>query len=176
MGYGHAEQGGIDGGPATLDEQTLRERYLPPWRVLAAKGLLRGVMASQSAVNHVPMHCHKRLINDVLRGEYNASKIFVHSDGGCVISCIRSVYHMAETEGEAASLALQAGVDMDFAGCSYSQLAAEVEAGRVPIDALNRAVANVLRVKFLTGLFDKPANVPNQVPNRVPDQVNLLHR
>ena len=26
LAYGHAEQGGIDGGPATLDEQTLRER------------------------------------------------------------------------------------------------------------------------------------------------------
>ena len=55
-GYGHAEQGGIDGGPATLDEQTLRERYLPPWKAIADAGMLRGVMCSQSAVNHIPMH------------------------------------------------------------------------------------------------------------------------
>eukprot|EP01046_Picozoa_sp_COSAG06_P071956 COSAG06_NODE_20822_length_780_cov_0.649046_2_plen_84_part_00 len=38
LGYGHAEQGGIDGGPATLDEQTLRERYLPPWKAIADEG------------------------------------------------------------------------------------------------------------------------------------------
>jgi beta-glucosidase len=40
LGYGHAEQGGIDGGPATLDEQTLRERYLAPWKAIADEGVL----------------------------------------------------------------------------------------------------------------------------------------
>ena len=87
LGYGDAEQGGIDGGPATLDEQTLRERYLPPWKAIADEGLLRGIMCSQSAVNHIPMHMHKRLITDVLRKELNFTNGFVHSDGGCVISC-----------------------------------------------------------------------------------------
>ena len=127
LGYGHAEQGGIDGGPATLDEQTLRERYLAPWKAIADKGLLRGIMCSQSAVNHIPMHMHKRLITDVLRGELNFTNGFVHSDGGCVISCNMGVYQLAATEGEAAALSLHAGVDMDFAGCSYSHLAAEVK-------------------------------------------------
>jgi beta-glucosidase len=163
LAYGHAEQGGIDGGPATLDEQTLRERYLPPWKALADRGMLRGVMASQSAVNHIPMHCHKRLITDVLRKELNASDIFVHSDGGCVISLIKGVYRMAATEGQAAALALGAGVDMDFAGCSYSQLAPEIKAGRVPVADLDRAVSNILRVKFATGLFDRPTNISTDV-------------
>eukprot|EP01050_Picozoa_sp_SAG11_P023688 SAG11_NODE_4830_length_1751_cov_2.190073_2_plen_108_part_00 len=61
--------------------------------------------------------------------------------------------------GEAAALSLRAGVDMDFAGCSYSHLAEEVKAGRVNISDLDRAVSNVLRVKFATGLFDRAANV-----------------
>ena len=84
-------------------------------------------MCSQSAVNHIPMHMHKRLITDVLRGELNFTNGFVHSDGGCVISCNMGVYQLAATEGEAAALSLHAGVDMDFAGCSYSHLAAEVK-------------------------------------------------
>ena len=33
---------------------------------------------------------------------------------------------LATTEGQAAALSLDAGVDMDFAGCSYSQLEPEV--------------------------------------------------
>eukprot|EP01044_Picomonas_judraskeda_P033137 COSAG03_NODE_13131_length_515_cov_2.170673_2_plen_109_part_01 len=86
-------------------------------------------MCSQSAVNHIPMHMHKRLITDVLRNELNFSHGFVHSDGGCVISCNMGVYQLASTEGEAAALSLRAGVDMDFAGCSYSHLAEEVKAG-----------------------------------------------
>ena len=120
--------------------QTLRERYLPPWQALAGAGMLRGIMASQSAVNHVPMHCHKRLITGVLRRELNASNVFVHSDGtaattllplfpgpalslwtgGCVIGCIAGTYRMASSQAGAAKLAIGAGVDMDFAGCSYT--------------------------------------------------------
>ena len=84
--------------------------------------LLRGIMCSQSAVNHIPMHMHKRLITGVLRNELNFTNGFVHSDGGCVISCNMGVYQLASTEGEAAALSLRAGVDMDFAGCSYSHL------------------------------------------------------
>ena len=113
---------------ATLDEQTLRERYLAPWKAIADEGLLRGVMCSQSAVNHVPMHAHKRLItgwciehallawlclqckrkrpysqllqyvlSGVLRGELGLTNGFVHSDGGCVISCNMGTYHVCET-------------------------------------------------------------------------------
>ena len=167
LGYGHAEQGGIDGGPATLDEQTLRERYLPPWKALADAGLLRGIMCSQSAVNHIPMHMHKRLITDVLRNELNFANGFVHSDGGCVISCNMGVYQLASTEGEAAALSLRAGVDMDFAGCSYSHLEEEVKAGRVDVSELDRAVSNVLRVKFATGMFDRPANVTMRSPEEL---------
>ena len=143
LAYGHAEQGGIDGGPATLDEQTLRERYMPPWKALVDRGMLRGIMASQSAVNHIPMHCHKRLITGVLRRELNASNVFVHSDGGCVIGCINEPYRLASSQAGAAKLAIGAGVDMDFAGCSYTWLQPEIEAGRIPMSDLDRAVANV---------------------------------
>lgn len=124
-------------------------------------------MCSQSAVNHVPMHMHKRLITDVLRNELNFKNGFVHSDGGCVISCNMGTYQLASTEGEAAALSLRAGVDMDFAGCSYSHLAEEVKAGRVNISYLDRAVSNVLRVKFATGLFDRPANVTMRSPEEL---------
>ena len=74
-------------------------------------------------------------------------------------------YKIARTEGEAAALSIKAGVDMDFAGCSYSHLEDEVNAGRVSEADLDRAVANVLRVKFATGLFDRPANVSMRQPS-----------
>jgi beta-glucosidase len=163
LAYGHAEQGGIDGGPATLDEQTLRERYLPPWKALVERGMLRGIMASQSAVNHIPMHCHKRLITGVLRRELNASNVFVHSDGGCVIGCIFEPYRMASSQAGAAKLAIGAGVDMDFAGCSYTWLGEEIAAGRIPMSDLDRAVSNILFVKFATGLFDTEVDVSPKV-------------
>jgi hypothetical protein len=43
----------------------------------------------------------------------------------------------------------------------------EVKAGRVNISDLDRAVSNVLRVKFATGLFDRPANVTMRTPEEL---------
>jgi beta-glucosidase len=80
---------------------------------------------------------------------------------------LQGVYQLASTEGEAAKLSLHAGVDMDFAGCSYSHLEAEVKAGRVDVADLDRAVSNVLRVKFATGMFDRPANITMRKPEEL---------
>ena len=69
------------------------------------------------------MHCHERLITGVLRRELNASNVFVHNDGGC-------------SQGGAAKLESGAGVDMDFAGCSYTWL-------QPRIDGVNSALSSL---------------------------------
>jgi hypothetical protein len=47
--------GGIDGSPADMSEQHLREIYLKPWEYLADGRGLRSVMAAQNMVNGRPM-------------------------------------------------------------------------------------------------------------------------
>ena len=92
------------------------------------------------------------------------------SNAGCVISCNMGVYRLASTEGEAAALSLRAGVDMDFAGCSYSHLAAEIKSRRVNVSYHARlpppllycsalAYHAVTRRHFVLFDFDLPSKV-----------------
>eukprot|EP00756_Hemistasia_phaeocysticola_P046177 Hpha_TRINITY_DN19947_c0_g1::TRINITY_DN19947_c0_g1_i1::g.93559::m.93559/K05349/bglX; beta-glucosidase len=74
--------GGIDGSPASLSSQELNEIYLRPWKALADNGLLRSVMAAQNAVNGVPMHSNKFLLNTTLRQKWGVTRALVESDGG----------------------------------------------------------------------------------------------
>src|SRR5690606_8345992 len=63
---------------------------------------------------------------------------------------------IARDDAEAARKALMAGVDMDMMGDVYlKHLGGEVDAGRVPMAAVDEAVQRVLRVKFHLGLFDR---------------------
>jgi beta-glucosidase len=72
-------------------------------------------------------------------------------------------HNVAQSPGEAARLALTAGVDMELAAGSTSEetalrtyslaLAEEVAAGRIALDVIDRAVARVLRLKYRLGLF-----------------------
>jgi hypothetical protein len=56
-GYGSAA-GGLNGGPFALNNRTLFEHYLRPWRAMAAVGV-RGVMPSHNAMLDVPNHLNK---------------------------------------------------------------------------------------------------------------------
>src|SRR5207244_4798013 len=83
-------------------------------------------------------------------------------------------HHVAAHRGEAARLALLAGLDMKLpeVNCYGEPLKAEVEAGRVPLEVVDTAVRRVLRLKFQLGLFEHPyvdaaaANAAFQTPEQ----------
>jgi beta-glucosidase len=58
---------------------TLHDIYLKPWKKFFAAGG-RGAMLSHNSVNGVPAHMHKEIMTDVIRGEWNHSKVFFASD------------------------------------------------------------------------------------------------
>lgn len=102
--------GGIDGSPADLSEQKLREMYLAPWEHLAQNGM-RSVMAAQNMVNGRPMHMNKHLLTRVLREEWGVTSALVESDGPNCIASLAGGFHAAANNSEAARLALSAGMD-----------------------------------------------------------------
>src|SRR2546427_12267512 len=83
-------------------------------------------------------------------------------------------HHVAAHRGEAARIALLAGLDMELPAidCYGEPLKAEVEAGRVPLEVVDTAVRRVLRLKFQLGLFEHPyvdaaaANLAFQTPEQ----------
>jgi beta-glucosidase len=98
----------------------------------------------------------------VLRDEWGFDG-FVVSDYNSVHQLV--VHGFAADAKESAFEAVTAGVDMEMAGAAYSgNLAGLVEEGRVDIEKIDTAVANILRAKFRLGLFENPYTNPSTYP------------
>ena len=77
------------------------------------------------------------------------------SDYGAV-AFLQLMHRVAGTEGEAAALALAAGIDLELPStlCYGQPLLAEIEAGRVEKALVDRALRRVLAQKLELGLLD----------------------
>ncbi|MEJ1159894.1 glycoside hydrolase family 3 N-terminal domain-containing protein [Prosthecomicrobium sp. N25] len=151
-GYGAAEAG-RDYNSTEIAPNTLRDLYLPPFRAGVEAGAL-SVMSAFNALNGTPATAHKGLIDGILKTEWRFDG-FVISDWDSVWELINHG-HAADFP-DAARKAILAGLDVEMAGDMFkTSLAAEVEAGRVPLARLDEAVRRVLRVKVRMGLFDRP--------------------
>ena len=111
-------------------------------------------MASFSDLNGVPATGNAFLMRQVLRDEWGF-RGFVVSDWRSIDQL--SVHGLTANDREAAAAAATAGIDMEMAGHTYlHHLADLVRSGAIPIATLDAAVANILRIKFELGLFERP--------------------
>jgi beta-glucosidase len=152
--YGAVESG-RDYATTNVPESELRNVYLPPFRAAVDAGVM-ALMPSFSDLNGIPASGNEFLLRQVLRNEWGFDGLVV-SDWDSVRQL--KIHGLTASDCESAEAALTAGVDMEMAGDAYlNHLADLVEAGRVSVDAIDAAVANVLRAKFRLGLFDRPVH------------------
>ena len=152
VGYGSAE-GGRDYDAGEISEPTLRDVYLPPFRAAVDAGV-GTLMSAFLDLNGVPASGNRRLLTDVLRGEWGFQG-FVVSDWDSVKELIH--HGTAEDEADAAVQGLRAGVDMDMVSRVYlNTLATNLQAGRISMEDIDQAARRILRIKHLAGLFDNP--------------------
>ena len=152
VGYGSAE-GGRDYENGEISEPTLRDNYLPPFKAAVDAGV-GTLMSAFLDLNGVPATANRRLLTDVLRGEWGFQG-FVVSDWESVTELI--AHSVAEDRAAAAVLSLHAGVDMDMSSNAYvDTLAASLQSGRTSLEEIETSVRRILRVKHLAGLFDNP--------------------
>src|SRR5690606_1064854 len=141
--------------PAQIAERELRENFFPPFQAVVERTGVRSVMPSYNEIDGVPSHANAWLLGDVLRGEWGFDGVVV-SDYNAIEQLV-TLHHVAEDLDEAARLALAAGVDCELPdGTCYESLAEQARAGRVHIEAIDRAVARILELKFRAGLFENP--------------------
>lgn len=157
-GYGSPESG-TNTSPVHLGERELRMVMLRAMEPAVRDGHAMAVMAAYPEIDGLPVTANPHLLIDILRKEWGFQG-FVLSDLGA----IRHLYDrhfVAATPKDAICRALNSGVDMqfyDFDHATYQQAIREGLAdGTLHPEALDRAVSGVLRVKFLLGLFDRPA-------------------
>jgi beta-glucosidase len=154
---GHAmSYGGRNWGPVQLGPRELREVYAEPFATVIRNTGLATIMNSYSSVDGLPCAGSPAILTDLLREELGFTGAVV-ADYESIIQLMK--YHrVAATRGEAGSLALLAGLDLELPAidCFGEPLKAEIEAGRLPIEAVDTAVRRVLRLKFQLGLFEQP--------------------
>jgi beta-glucosidase len=152
VGYGSAE-GGRDYENGEISEPTLRDIYLPPFESSVHAGV-GSIMSAFLDLNGTPATANRRLLTDVLRGEWGFDG-FVVSDWNSIAELIN--HGVAEDQAHAASIALRAGVDLDMvSGTFLETLVSNVQAGSVSIQDVDEAVRRILRIKHRAGLFNHP--------------------
>lgn len=148
-------EGGTNVAPGNYSERVVREYFLKPFEAAVKEAHVQSVMASYNEIDGIPSHSNKYLLTNILRQEWGFRGVLV-SDYFGITELIR-VHHVVGTKDAAARMALDAGVDIELPfPDAYPGLVQQVAAGTVAQAAVNRAAANVLREKFLAGLFDDP--------------------
>jgi beta-glucosidase len=149
-------EGGRNWAPVQMGPRELREVYAEPFSGAIRNAGLATVMNSYSSVDGLPCAGSPAILTDLLREELGFAGTVVADYGA--VALLMTHHHVAATPGEAARLALSAGLDMELPtlDCYGEPLKAEIEAGRVPLEVVDTAVRRVLRLKFQLGLFEHP--------------------
>ncbi|QNK57563.1 glycoside hydrolase family 3 N-terminal domain-containing protein [Paenibacillus sp. PAMC21692] len=150
--YGAAE-GGRDYNTVDMSEWMRREYYMPSYRAALEEGC-EMVMTAFNTVDGIPATANRKLMRDLLRGEWGFDGVLI-SDWGAVKEMIP--HGVAEDEKECARKAIEAGVDIEMMSPCYPHHLQElVEGGDVDIRLLDEAVMRILKLKRKLGLFENP--------------------
>jgi beta-glucosidase len=157
VGHGSPE-GGLNMSPVHAGEREVRSIMLKSFEPAVREGNAMGIMAAYHDIDGVPCTGNPWLLNKVLRDEWGFQG-FVLSDLGA-IRRLYDTHHVVDSPTNAVLLALNSGVDMQFYDFDHQlfqdAIVNGIKNGQVSEATLNDAVARVLRVKFMLGLFDHP--------------------
>ena len=152
------------GGGGDAEEKELMEEILLPHETMIRLTGSVAVMPGYHDVHGIRCVANSEILQDILRG-------YVGFDG-MVVSDYTAIDQIPNlpTPLEKAAAAINGGNDVDFPyGANYQYLQEAIDKGMVKPEVLERAVKNVLRVKFRAGLFDKDAYLYSKEENSVPD-------
>lgn len=147
---------------AHISERALHEIYLPAFKAAVKDGGVWNVMSAYNKVNSTYNAENMPLLHDVLQNEFGF-KGFVISDWGSTYSTVPT---------------LNAGMDLEMPGgqrmrdwmarpetqksgnsdgwLTTEKVLAEVKAGHISEATLNDNVSRILRILFMSGIFDHP--------------------
>ncbi|GGP77233.1 beta-xylosidase/alpha-l-arabinosidase [Saccharothrix coeruleofusca] len=149
-----ASRGGRNHGPVSMGPREFADVVLPPFEMALREGGARSVMHSYAEVDGVPPASDPKLLTELLREQWGFQGVVVADYFG--VSFLETTHGIAGSPGEAAALALAAGVDVELPSvrCYGEPLAELVRSGVVDEALVDRAVTRVLRQKCELGLLD----------------------
>ena len=137
---------------AVVSRKDLFETYLPAFKALVQTGV-ESVMGAYNRTLGEPCCGSNFLLKDVLRGRWGFAG---HVVSDCwAIRDFHEHHKVTASPEESAALALNAGCDLNC-GCTFPVLTMAYKKGLVSEEAINTALARLLRTRFRLGMFDPP--------------------
>ncbi|GMA27403.1 hypothetical protein GCM10025874_06560 [Arenivirga flava] len=154
-----ASRAGRNLAPVSMGSREFADVILPPFETALRHGGARSVMHSYSDVDGVPSASDRRLLTELLREQWGFEGTVVADYFG--VRFLERLHRVAGDGGEAAGLALEAGVDVELPTVDAfgAPLREAVLDGRVDEALVDRALLRVLEQKIAIGLLDDPAAV-----------------
>ena len=115
------------------------------------------VMCAYNRTNGEPCCANKKLMTDILRGEWKFNG-YVVSDCGAIYD-IWKFHKVVPTEMEASVLGVRGGTDLTC-GTEYPTLVQAVKQGLISESEIDTAVKRLMTARFRLGMFDPPEMVP----------------
>lgn len=128
-----------------IDERTLREIYLPPFKAAVEKAGVKAVMTGYNPVNGVYCTENKYLI-DILKKEWKFNGILM-SDWACTHSAVN---------------AATAGLDLEMGSKSWynrEKLIPLIESGELSLELIDDKVRRIYGTCIEMGFFDRPQKI-----------------
>jgi len=151
-------EAGSNTAPVNIGEREARSAFLYVFEKAVREGGALGMMAAYSEIDGIPCVDNTWLLTDVLRKEWGF-KGFVLSDLGAIKMSYEN-HHTAASPADALAQSIKAGLDMQFYDWKHDEFMQAMKTalaqGLLTRAQLDRAVGDVLRVKFMLGLFDHP--------------------
>ena len=133
----------------------MREIFFPPFQAAIQRANAQNVMPSYNEIDGVPSHANTWLLDKILREEMGFKGSVASDYSG--IAQLNTIHHVEPDLMHAGVRALHAGVDFDLPdGEAYSKLPEALAAGLVTQAEIDTAVRRMLRLKFLSGVFEHP--------------------
>lgn len=137
---------------ARVSEKDLRETYLPAFETAVKDAHVESVMGAYNRTNGEPCCGSKRLLVDILRGEWGF-------DGHVVSDCwavkdFHENHKYTSRPAESASLAVRMGCDLNC-GCTFERLLEGLQEGLITEEEIRRAAVHVFTTRYALGMFDE---------------------
>jgi beta-glucosidase len=165
-------KGGRDGAARTdphVAPREMHDLFLYPFERVIKHAHPMGIMSSYNDWDGVPVTGSYYFLYELLRKKYGF-KGYVVSDSEAV-EFLYSKHHVAATYKDAVRQCIEAGLNVRTHFTPPSDfilpLRELIKEGSLSVKTLNERVADVLRVKFQLGLFDKPFVLQTEKANEV---------
>ena len=153
VGYS-GSRAGRNHAPVSAGPREVADVLLPPFEMAVRDGGARSLMHSYAEVDGLPPAADVGLLTGLLRDTWGFEGTVVADYFG--VSFLELLHGVANGPGEAAALALAAGVDVELptVRCYGEPLVDAVRSGTVAEDLVDRAARRVLVQKAELGLLD----------------------